>query len=233
MAKKRRTAAQRAATQRMIAANKRRKRGGARRSTPRPARKTTARAASRRVRRNPAPRRRTRRVRRNVIGGRRMTMRTMQAQLFMPALHGTAGSLVVDGVFGALPLPENMKTGYARHGIKAVFAVLLAHLGSQFFRPATAINMGVGSLTVTGHEIGRELAAQFAPALPLDGLGMPLGAYVSGPGARPQLGYMNSAPVVGYDDMGSGMGAYVSGPGARPQLAGGMSEGSENGYSYY
>ena len=219
MARKARTAAQRAATRKMIAAN--RKRGG-RKATRRkvkrnPTRRATARRpaarrrVSRAVRRNPAPRRRRRTaaaapvrrrrrsVRRNPIG---LDLKRIRTNLLLPALNGVAGSIVVDGVYGYLPVPDSMRVGYGRHAVKAGLALALAMLGSRVFRPATAISMGVGSLTVTGHEIARELAAQFAPDLALDGQSMSVGAFITGAGATPN----------------QGMGAFITGAGASPRL---------------
>lgn len=213
MAKKRRTAAQRAATRKMIAANRSRRKAPARK---RRVRKNPAPAAARRrarsnprraaaparrrspARRNPSPpvRRRRRRARSNPMT---LNVRRLTRDLFRPALNGVAGSLVVDGAFGYLPIPDQFRTGYGRHGIKAALAVLLGVVGGRFFNPRTATGMALGSLTVTGHEIGRELVATYAPDVALDGLGMPLGAYITGPGAGPT------------------MGAYVTGAGASPQ----------------
>lgn len=240
---KRRTAAQRAATRKLVALNKSR-RGGAKRKTKRVRRNPIARASRRRsvargrrraaaparrrmsraVRRNPAPRRASRRVRRNPILPTRSTL----MGLFGPALHGVGGSLVVDGVFGHLPLPAQFQTGYGRHATKVGLAVLLAVVGGRFFAKKTATQMGIGSLTVIGHEVARELAAEFVPQVNLDGMAMPVGAFVTGPGAS-GMGYISSAMNA---DANSGLGAFVTGPGA-----GGMSGMNdshlENESSYY
>jgi len=163
-------------------------------------------------------------VRRNPILPTRSTL----MGLFAPALHGVGGSLVVDGVFGHLPLPAQFQTGYGRHATKVALAVMLAVVGGRFFARKTAHAMGVGSLTVTGHEIARELASEFVPQVNLDGMAMPVGAFVTGPGAS-GMGYISSAMNA---DANSGMGAFVTGPGAGGM--GGMGDSHlENESTYY
>lgn len=230
---KRRTAAQKRATRKMIAANRARAR-----SRRAPAKST------RRRRRNPTPvarkrraynaainisnpiRRRRRPRRRNPMGTR------IVSELLQPSLVGAGGALLVDLVMGYVPLPEALAGNkWARAGVKGLAAVgvALAADATKLVSRRTAQQLGVGSLTVTLAGLGRELVAQVAPDVKLDGLGYyssavpagvprpldSLGVYVGG-AARRQL--PSASREVGMRAPSGGLGAY--------------DEMSEGGYHY-
>ena len=216
MRNKARTAAQQRATRKMIAANRSRRKPVRKNPAPRQAapakrRRTVARASAtgaaaparrRRSVARAAPARATRR-RRTARRNPTISVNSVLQNYLYPAANGVAGSLVVDGLFGYAPLPAELSSGYGRHATKTAMALILGVFGSRVFAAKTATAMAIGSLTVTGHEMGRELLANFAPDLALDGMSTPMGAYVTGPGAQP------GARI-------PGVGAYVSGPGADP-----------------
>lgn len=204
---KRRTAAQRAATRKMIAAN--RKRGGGRR----PARKKTRRRRKnpvgyyvsnpvaptrRRRRRTTAVARRTRR--RNPA--RRMTLQGVMNNLIIPSATAGAGAVFLDILWGFIPVPPNIKTGPMRHVAKGLGAVTLGWLVGQMATKRMGDTMAMGALTVVFHSAFREMTAQFAPQIPLEGMGYysagqpvgydpSLGYYV---GQGPQLGQVYHGP---------------------------------------
>jgi len=183
-ARKRRSAAQKAASKRNI-----KKAQAARR---RPRRRASKRSTTRRRRRNPlAPV-----VRRRAANPRTRfpTFASIINNQVMPAMVGGAGAVANDMIVNMLPLPPQFKTGWMRHVSKAAGAVAIGMLGGFFLQKRTADQLGAGAMTVVGYNIVRDLAAQFAPALPL-GEYLPMGEYLSpdelgyyGAGLDPSLG---------------------------------------------
>ncbi len=142
---------------------------------------------------NPAHRRR----RRNP-NGRRGVMGIVQ-----PAFMGAAGALTLDIAWGYLPIPMNLKTGMLRHVVKGVGAIGLGYLVNMVASRKVADEMTKGAMTVVIHGCMREVAQQFMPNVPLDG-----------------LGYYSAGTPVGVGAYVGGMGAYVgSEGGASPYLA--------------
>ncbi len=234
MARKRRTAKQRAATRRLVAMNRRRARGG---GTTRRRRRNTARRrpAMRTYVANPRRRRAVRR-RRNPNGGR-ITMRNVMNKSVMPAFQGAAGGVLLDVIWGYIPVPAtpggfNLKTGQLRHVFKGLGAIGMGMVAQQFVRQGTANALTTGALTTVMHTAMREMVQQFMPNIPLGAYmeqvpyGTPLtpmGYYSAGQIASPQYGNMgeymgpddNNMSGVGYyetgvegDMMGHGMGIY-------------------------
>jgi len=192
VAKKRRSAAQKAATRKMIAANKRRKNPVKRRRT----RKTPVkRRAS--ARRTPVRKRRRSGRRRS---NPRLTMRSMQNQL-MDAGTGAFGALGLDIIQGYLPIPAQFKVGLVGTGVKALLAIGMGVVASNFqmIRGATANKMVNGALTVVLHDEMKKLTQQFAP-------GLPMGEYLN----DNNLGYAGSGYAAGVmSDDDPGMGSYL------------------------
>jgi len=94
-----------------------------------------------------------------------------------------------------LPLPVNFKAGWMRHISKAVGAIAIGYLGGMFLAKRTADQLGAGAMTVVGYNVVRDLAAQFAPQLPLGEYLEPgLGEYL-----EPGLGYYGAGqdPTLG------------------------------------
>jgi hypothetical protein len=170
-ARKRRTAAQKAASRRNIKkAQAARRRGGRRRTTKRRRRRNTYPVAQRR---RSNPRRRL------------PTVQGIINDQVIPAAIGGAGAVLNDMVVNMLPLPVNFKSGWMRHISKAVGAIAIGYLGGLFLAKKTADQLGAGAMTVVGYNVVRDLAAQFAPQLPLgEYLDTGLGEYLD-----PALGY--------------------------------------------
>lgn len=194
------------------------RRGAARRAAP-SARRTVRRAVKRTRRRNPIgpfagrgsgvgmyvsnPRRRPRitrrrrptriarrsRYRRNPAG--RMTMRGIVNDLVFPAATAGAGALMLDVLWGFVPVPVEIKTGPMRHVAKGLGAVVLGQIVGTLATKRMGDTMAMGALTVVFHSAFREMSAQFMPNLPL-------GYYSAGANAGydPQLGYYVSSPAL-------------------------------------
>ncbi len=191
----RRTAAQKRATRKMIAANRRRG-GGARRRRRNPigpyANRTRRRrpaglgyyVSNPRRRRRPARARSRRRYRRNPT-----TMRGMVNQLLLPAAQSAGGALLLDILWGFVPVPETIKTGPMRHVAKGIGAIVLGQVVGMMANRRLGNTMAMGALTVTFHAAFREMTAQFVPQI--------------------NLGYYSPGATAGFD---SQLGYYVSSP---------------------
>jgi len=215
-AKKRRSAAQKRATAKMIAANRRRKSPVARKR-----RKTTRKKPVRRRARRAVA---TVRRRRRKGNPRRLTMRSVQNQL-MEAGTGAVGALGLDVIQGYLPIPANLKAGLVGTGVKALLAIGMGIVASNFkmIRGTTANQMVNGALTVVLHDELKKLTQQFAPGIPLgeylddDGLGYYGSGYPAGIMGEGYGGMGSYLPELDTDDMGleqEGLGLYESGNGS-------------------
>lgn len=216
--KKRRSAAQKRATAKMIAANKRRKNPVKRKRARRKVsvrRKPARRRASRR--RAPQRRRRSTTRRRNPT----LNMRTIQNQL-MDAGTGAVGALGLDVIQGYLPIPANLKSGLIGTGVKALLAIGMGVVASNFkvIRGATANKMVNGALTVVLHDELKKQVQNFAPGIQMgeylddDGLGYYGSGYPAGVMDESYGGMGSYLPELDADDMGmeqEGLGLYESG----------------------
>lgn len=194
----RRTAAQKRATRKMIAANRRRG-GGTRKKRAR--RRNPIGPYAPRKRRasglgyyvsNPRRRRRrsvARRARRRNPARRGFNIQAMVNQLVIPAATAGGGAVLLDVLWGFVPVPEGIKTGPMRHVAKGLGAIVLGQLVGMVGTKRMGDTMALGALTVTFHAAFREMTAQFMPQIPL-------GYYSAGPtaGFDPQLGYYVSSP---------------------------------------
>lgn len=183
-------------------------------------RKTTARRRNPRKRtytrrRSPA-RRRRRSYRRNPV---RMTGRNIQGHL-MNSFTGASGALLLDIAWGYLPVPANLKAGYLGYLVRGIGALGLGMLaqGTRLVRPATAVALAEGGMTVALHDALKDGVRQFAPQVKLgeylddfgvssDHLGYAGSGYNPGGGVgMPQLSPMTE------DDLTidqSGLGEYM------------------------
>lgn len=194
----RRTAAQKRATRKMIASNRRparRKRRPRRRNPIGPYAKRTVR------RRRPSalgyyvnPRRRrkravARRSRRRNPARRGFNIQAMMNQLVIPAATAGGGAVLLDVLWGFVPVPEGIKTGPMRHVAKGLGAIVLGQLVGMVGTKRMGDTMALGALTVTFHAAFREMTTQFMPQIPL-------GYYSPGAvaGHDPQLGYYVQSP---------------------------------------
>ena len=153
--KRRTTAKQRAAARRNIKKAQAANRRG----------KTRRRTTTRRRRRSPAARRSYRRA----SNPKLPRFNTIINNQVMPALVGGAGAVLDDILVNVVPLPANWKTGNMRHVTKAVGAIAIGYVGAMFLPRKTANELGAGAMTVVGYNVVRDLAARFAPQLPLGG----------------------------------------------------------------
>ena len=168
--KKRRSAAQKAASKRNIKKAQSANRGGGRRSTTKRRRSSTRKRSYKR-RSNP----------------RMPTFNRILNDQVIPAAIGGAGAVVNDMIINMAPLPDNLKTGWMRHLSKAVGAIAIGYVAAMFLSKRTADALGAGAMTVVGYNVVRDMAAQWAPNLPL-GEYLELNEYLD-----PSLGYYGAA----------------------------------------
>lgn len=145
-----------------------------------------------RVARRPRPTRIARRSRYRRNPAARMTMRGIVNDLIFPAATAGAGALMLDVVWGFVPVPPEIKTGPMRHVAKGLGAVVLGQIVGTLANKRMGNTMAMGALTVVFHDAFREMTAQFMP-------NVPLGYYSAGTNAGydPQLGYYVGSPALG------------------------------------
>lgn len=181
----------------MLLVNPRRRR---RKTATRKRRSPTKRRTVAKRRRNPA-----RRVRRRSYGRRSNPSLSLNARsikgVTMNALPGAAGALALDVALGYLPIPDQFRTGLAGYAVKIGAALGLGILAKNVVRPATAVRMTEGALTVMFHGVLKSLTQQYAP-------GVQMAAYEDG------MGYYGAGWNPSYDADGDGMSAYLSAPAA-------------------
>lgn len=157
---------------------------------------------------NPRRRRRARARRRNprfAVAGGSLTKQLIQAGL------GGIGAVALDvalGYAGNVPfVPEAFKSGPLKSVSRVVGALGVGWLVGKV-RPAWRTPVTAGALAVTAYFVVRDLVAQFAPQIPLQG-------YMEG---DIQLGYVDPAPALqGSPNVGAYMepptvGAYMEQP---------------------
>lgn len=113
----------------------------------------------------------------------------------IPAAIGGAGAVALDVALGYVPLPDMLKTGYAKVGVQIAGAFLLGWLGSKALGREKGNAVTLGALTVAAYGLVKTVVKQAAPTLP--GLAgdyetMRMGAYM-----KPELGYVNPASPLG------------------------------------
>jgi hypothetical protein len=143
----------------------------------------------------------------------------------MEAGTGAIGALGLDVIQGYLPIPENLKAGIVGTGVKALLAIGMGVVASNFrmIRGRTANQMVNGALTVVLHDELKKQVAIFAPGLQMgEYLDNGLGYYGSGYPA----GVMND----GYGGMGSYLPELDLDQMGMEQTGLGMYEGSEPEY---
>lgn len=116
-------------------------------------------------------------------------MRGMINSLVIPAASAGGGAILLDILWGFIPLPEQIKSGPMRHVAKGLGAIVLGNLVGMVGTKRLGDTMALGALTVTFHAAFREMTAQFMPQIPL-------GYYSPGAvaGHDPQLGYYVQSP---------------------------------------
>lgn len=111
---------------------------------------------------------------------------------------GAAGALALDVILGYVPLPDSLKTGLPRHGIRAAGAIGLGYVASRLLGRQKGMVVGMGALTVVMYGFLKDMVKQYSPiALPgLDGWDDGYNDV--------QLGYVDAAP-----QLEAGAGAYM------------------------
>lgn len=115
---------------------------------------------------------------------------------------GSAGALGVDIALGALPIPDQFKTGPMRTVARVGAAFGLGYVAG-LVKPSLRTPVLLGALTMVAYSTMRDLASRFAPQLP------GLSEYPDY-----QVGYIDPAPqlasVGAYMEPAAGtMGAYM------------------------
>jgi len=109
----------------------------------------------------PNPRRR-RSYRRNPINRGLM-------QNVIPALGGATGALLLDIVWGYLPLPANIKTGPLQNLAKAAGAIGLGFAANLVTTRKNADMLALGALTVVAHGALKQTVTHFLPNVAMGG----------------------------------------------------------------
>lgn len=112
---------------------------------------------------NPTSRRHSRRRHRNpsVLGV--LSPSNILGQL-VPAAYGAGGAIVLNVGLSYLPLPDFLKTGWARHGVRLVGAMLVGW-GARKFLGERGRAVGFGALTVVVYDILKGLIATASPEI--------------------------------------------------------------------
>lgn len=154
------------------------------------------------IRRRKLNPRKARRVSRRRRSNPRFSLSGITSQL-KPAVYGAGGALALDLAMGYIPLPEMLRTGYARHATRIVGALGVGFLAAKFLG-SKGQDMGRGALTVAMYGLVKDVALKFAPPAIATRLGDYEEVSVDG--------YMDPAPVLGaYMNGGNDLGAYMNG----------------------
>lgn len=146
---------------------------------------------------------RRRRYRRNPMGLPSLGGLTSQ---LVPAALGAAGGMALNIGLSFLPLPDSLKTGWARHGVRLAGAFGLGMIAKKFLG-SKGNAVALGAMTIVLYDIGKQVLQTATPEL-----GARLGEYedVSLSGDLDgDEGFYDPASVISED---VGAGAYLNGP---------------------
>ena len=163
---------------------------------------------------NPRVRHR-RRYRRNPMG--LPSLGSITSQLTAAGI-GAAGAIGLNVALSFIPLPDALKTGYVRHGVRLASALVLSMLAKKFLGAKPWINTATaGALTVIVYDIGKAVIQTASPEI-----GARLGEFedVSLEGdldgeegfydpASPLSAYLEGPSVDSNGNADDGMGAYM------------------------
>jgi len=141
------------------------------------------------------PRRRIYRFRRNPEGGSGAFSWKEISGDIGPAVIGAGGALVVDWIFGNIPLPPTLTTGIMLPVSRLGAAIAVGAVGGMIAGRATGEKIMLGALVVTSYSIIKNFLVTNVPSLTL--AGMPMGRFVRGPVRLRGLGYASPARVPG------------------------------------
>lgn len=160
-ARRRRTPAQIAATRRLVAANRRRARKPARRRNPiSPARAAAYNAVPMA---NPIRRRRRPVRRRNPIS----KVAPFITDSFIGSAWGAAGAVAVDAFVGMVPLPVQLKTGYAKYALKGLLSGAAGVVAQNLVNRRAAKSIAAGGLTVALYQCASKFVTENVPGVTL------------------------------------------------------------------
>lgn len=176
------------------------------------------------IRRRKLNPRRRRRYRRNPLGLPSLGGITSQ---LVPAALGAAGGMALNLGLSFLPLPDTLKTGWARHGVRLGGALALGWLAKKFLG-SKGNAVALGALTIVLYDAGKQALQTFTPEL-----GARLGEFedVSLSGDLDgDDGFYDPSPV-----LSDGAGAYLEGPddGGTADDMGAFMEGDLDGVGEY
>lgn len=83
----------------------------------------------------------------------------------LPAAYGAGGAVVLNLALSYLPLPDSVKTGWPRHGVRLVGALAVGWAARKFVKGNVGNAMATGALIVVVYDIVKAALAQFAPEI--------------------------------------------------------------------
>jgi hypothetical protein len=109
------------------------------------------------------PIRRRKRYKRNPMG--LGSVKNIVTGQLLPAAYGAGGAVVLNLALSYLPLPDAVKTGWPRHGVRLVGALAVGWAARKFVKGSTGNAMAAGALIVVVYDIVKAALAQFAPEI--------------------------------------------------------------------
>lgn len=120
---------------------------------------------SRKIRRRKLnPRGSRRRYRRNPSVFRGGLMGIVHNQI-VPAAYGAGGAVALNLALSYLPLPDSLKTGWTRHGVRLLGALGIGFVAEKFVKGKAGQSIASGALVVVMYDIVKAALAQFAPEI--------------------------------------------------------------------
>lgn len=107
--------------------------------------------------------------------------------LVRTAAPAAVGAVALDVLWAYLPLPAQVRAGYAQFIAKGAGAVALGMVAEKFLGREIGSKFALGAMTVVIYNLARTLVGQFAPGIALAG----------GDSDFPSMGYYGTAPTVG------------------------------------
>lgn len=93
------------------------------------------------------------------------SMKNIVTGQLLPAAYGAGGAVVLNLALSYLPLPESVKTGWPRHGVRLVGALAVGWAARKFVKGNVGNAMAAGALIVVVYDIVKAALAQFAPEI--------------------------------------------------------------------
>lgn len=153
----------------------------------------------------------TKRIRRRKLNPRGARRRRHRNPRFLPSFSGVrdqlmnaglgaAGGLGLNLALSYIPLPDVLKTGWARHGVRLVGALGLGALAKRFLG-SKGNAVAAGALTIVVYDIGKQVISSVSPEISAR-----LGEYEDVTLSGDELDYIDPASPI------DGMGSFLTGP---------------------